>query len=104
MAMQNSTLWQQLPANGRLFIRFWGGCLVATSALALTLQIMGPPHMIAGGDDIDTVAQGTTRAEGTGGHLGNISPAQASLLEKRPGPGGVPWPISGGHSAVTRKG
>lgn len=103
MAMQNSTLWQQLPANGRLFIRFWGGCLAATSALALTLQIMGPPHLIAGGDDIDTVAQSGSRADGTGGHLVNIPPPQAALLEKSPGPGGFPLPIRGAHGALPRQ-
>ena len=101
--MQNPTLWQQLPANGRLFIRFWGGCLAATTALALVLQVMGPPHLIVGGDDIDLVAENGSKAEVSGAHLVNIPPPQASLLEKSTGPGGFPLPRRGAHGALPRQ-
>ncbi|WP_338331569.1 divergent polysaccharide deacetylase family protein [Acetobacter sp. LMG 32666] len=100
--MQTPPLWQQLPANGRLFIRFWGGCLTATAVLALALQIMGPPHLIAGGDDIDTVAEPGSKTA-SAAHLVNIPPPQASLLEKNVGPGGFPLPKRGLHGALPRQ-
>lgn len=76
---------------------------MATAALALTLQIMGPPHLIAGGDDIDTAAEAGGRADVSGAHLANIPPPQASLLEKTTGPGGFPLPIRGLHGALPRQ-
>ena len=100
--MHTPSLWQQLPANGRLFIRFWGGCLTATAALALTLQIMGPPHLIVDGDDIDTVAETGAKA-GPAGHLVNIPAPQAALLDKTTGPGGFPLPRRGAHGALPRQ-
>lgn len=101
--MQTPSLWQQLPANGRLFIRFWGGCLTATAALALALQFMGPPHLIASGEDIDTVAENGGKPGSVAGHLVNIPPPQANLLEKTNGPGGFPLPIRGPHGALPRQ-
>ncbi|MFT9424340.1 MAG: divergent polysaccharide deacetylase family protein [Acetobacter syzygii] len=101
--MHTPSLWQQLPANGRLFIRFWGGCLTVTAAIALTLQVMGPPHLIAGGDDIDAVATNGNKSVAAAGHLVNIPPPQASLLEKSNGPGGFPLPIRGQHGALARQ-
>ncbi|MGG6428655.1 divergent polysaccharide deacetylase family protein [Acetobacter ghanensis] len=101
--MRTPSLWQQLPANGRLFIRFWGGCLTATAALALALQVMGPPHQIAGGEDIDVSAENGNRGEAGVAHLVNIPPPQASLLEKAAGPGGFPLPKRGPHNTLPRQ-
>ncbi|MDE7546698.1 divergent polysaccharide deacetylase family protein [Acetobacter fabarum] len=100
--MQTPPLWQQLPANGRLFIRFWGGAFAATAALALALQMMGPPHLIAGGDDIDTAAEPGNKT-GPTAHLVNIPPPQAGLLDKNVGPGGFPLPKRGPHGTLPRQ-
>lgn len=59
--MHTPSLWQQLPSNGRAFIRFWGGCATAAVALAIGLQVMGPPGLSIEGQDIDVSADSAAK-------------------------------------------
>ena len=62
-----SLVWQRMPPSGRLFVRFWGGCVVAVGVMGVGLQLMGPPKM--GGQDIDVASYDTTLASKTENHV-----------------------------------
>ncbi|OUJ03464.1 hypothetical protein HK15_12155 [Acetobacter orientalis] len=91
-----SLVWQRMPPSGRLFVRFWGGCVVAVGVMGVGLQLMGPPKM--GGQDIDVASYDTTLASKT-----DIPAPQADLLENTAGPGGYALPKRGTHGHVARQ-
>ncbi|QEO16394.1 divergent polysaccharide deacetylase family protein [Acetobacter vaccinii] len=97
--MNTPTLWQQLPASGRLFLRFWGGGLGAAAILALSLQVMGPPRHDLEGQDIDVTGNNPADKSARTG----ILPPQTALLARKDGPGGYPLPVRGPHGQTARR-
>ena len=91
--MNTPTLWQQLPASGRLFLRFWGGGLGAAAILALSLQVMGPPRHDLEGQDIDVTGNNPADKSARTG----ILPPQTALLAPKDGPAGYPLPVRAPH-------
>ncbi|GAN67435.1 divergent polysaccharide deacetylase family protein [Acetobacter orleanensis] len=93
------SLWQQMPASGRAFIRFWGGCTALAGVLALTLQVMGPPYAAVSGEDIDvgttSPAVLTALANKT-----DIPAPMGDLLSDQIGPGGFALPKPGPHGLL----
>ena len=84
--MNTPTLWQQLPASGRLFLRFWGGGLGAAAILALSLQVMGPPRHDLEGQDIDVT--GNNPADKSARTV--FSPRRQPCWPPRTGRGAIP--------------
>lgn len=100
--MHTPSLWQQLPSNGRAFIRFWGGCATAAVALAIGLQVMGPPGLSIEGQDIDVSADSAAK-QSSPAQRTTIPGPQADLLESKNGPGGFPLPKVGAHDRTPKK-
>ncbi|MBO1323950.1 divergent polysaccharide deacetylase family protein [Acetobacter sp. TBRC 12305] len=99
--MRSSSWWDRIPANGRVFVRFWGTCLAATLLGGVALQVMGPPHLAVEGQDID-VADTQGKGAALPRHMG-ILPPQTALLESENGPGGLPLPKRGPQGQQARQ-
>nr|WP_051552310.1 hypothetical protein [Acetobacter persici] len=88
---RKASLWQQMPASGRAFLSFWGGCTALAGVVALTLQIMGPPYAEVSGQDID-VGTATPTVLATLAHKTDIPAPMGDLLTDDIGPGGFALP------------
>ncbi|GBQ06319.1 divergent polysaccharide deacetylase family protein [Acetobacter cerevisiae] len=97
-----ASLWQKMPASGRAFIYFWGGCTALAGVVALTLQIMGPPYAEVSGDDIDV---GTTSPAAIAALASktDIPAPMGDLLTSDLGPGGFALPKVGPHGLLPRQ-
>lgn len=96
------SLWRQIPASGRAFCLFWGGCTALGGLLALTLQMMGPPYAEVGGEDIDV---GTTSPAAIAAlaHKIDIPAPIGDLLSNEIGPGGFALPKPGPQGLLPRQ-
>ncbi|WP_215753443.1 divergent polysaccharide deacetylase family protein [Acetobacter sp. P5B1] len=97
-----ASLWQKMPASGRAFLYFWGGCTALAGVVALTLQIMGPPYAEVSGDDIDV---GTTSPAAIAALASktDIPAPMGDLLTSDLGPGGFALPKVGPHGLLPRQ-
>lgn len=98
--MHSTSLWQQMPPSGRAFVRFWGGTAAAVGVLAITLQIMGPPRLEIGGQDIDLPSADSAQPQAA---KIDIPGLQADLLENHSGPNGYALPKRGQHGRMARQ-
>lgn len=96
-----ASLWRRMPASGRAFIRFWGGCTALAGLLVLTLHVMGPPYAEVGGEDIDV---GTTSPAALAAlaHKTDIPAPMGDLLSSELGPGGFALPKAGPDGLTPR--
>lgn len=97
------SLWHQIPASGRNFVRFWGGCTALAGLLAVTLQVMGPPHAVVSGLDIDVGGGSDAAAIAALANKTDIPAPQADLLDSETGPGGFALPKRGTHGRMARQ-
>lgn len=97
-----ASLWQKMPASGRAFIYFWGGCTALAGVVALTLQIIGPPYAEVSGDNIDV---GTTSPAAIAALASktDIPAPMGDLLTSDLGPGGFALPKVGPHGLLPRQ-
>ncbi|WP_086652783.1 divergent polysaccharide deacetylase family protein [Acetobacter malorum] len=97
-----ASLWQKMPASGRAFFYFWGGCTALAGVVVLTLQIMGPPYAEVSGEDIDV---GTTSPAAIAALAGKteIPAPMGDLLTSDLGPGGFALPKVGPHGLLPRQ-
>lgn len=99
---RKASLWQQMPASGRAFLFFWGGCTALAGVVALTLQIMGPPYAEVSGQDID-VGTATPTVLATLAHKTDIPAPMGDLLTDDIGPGGFALPKKGPDGLMPRQ-
>ncbi|MCX2560141.1 divergent polysaccharide deacetylase family protein [Acetobacter farinalis] len=98
-----ASLWHQMPASGRAFVRFWGGCTALAGLVAITLQIMGPPHSAVVGQDIDVGGASDAATAAAIANKTDIPVPQPDMLESETGPGGFALPKRGLHGRMARQ-